>query len=473
MATRYTKLGLLAAGALVLYHVFSFIRTFLLRRQFGRRHGCQPIAKSATKDPFLGVDELRAGFRAMREHRILDEGVRRFRIYGNTHFAKELFNGFIATIEPENIKAILSLNFHDYGIGHRLAAFGPLLGAGIFDTDGEHWAASRALVRPNFNRDQVADLAAFEDLIQDLFKLLPRDGSVVDLQPLFFRYTIDSATEFLFGKSVGTLKTQQSGQDFAKAFDDSQAAVLNRMIMGPLAYIWPGRKARQSDRLCREFAQQFVDEALQAVESGKGAREAREKQKYIFSHELAWRTPDKTRILDELMNILLAGRDTTASLLSNLFFMLAKNPSVWDKIRREVADVLDGRLPTYENLRQLKYVQCCLNECKQRAGPACQGLSLTSKPFVFIPWCPKTRARHCKTPSFPSAAAKTGSHRFSCQRACMSLTMSTPCIGARISTDQTQTIFALSAGKTASCGHAGNTCRLTGARASASGSGMR
>lgn len=62
------------------------------------------------------------------------------------------------------------------------------------------------------------------------------------------------------------------------------------------------------------------------------------------------------------MNVLLAGRDTTASLLSNLFFTLAKNPTIWDKIRREVA-ILDGRAPTYEELRSLKYVQCCINEC--------------------------------------------------------------------------------------------------------------
>ncbi|RMJ25140.1 Cytochrome p450 [Aspergillus sp. HF37] len=57
------------------------------------------------------------------------------------------------------------------------------------------------------------------------------------------------------------------------------------------------------------------------------------KWKHIFSHELASRTSDKRRILDELMNVLLAGRDTTGSLLGNLFFMLAKNPVIWEKLR--------------------------------------------------------------------------------------------------------------------------------------------
>lgn len=64
------------------------------------------------------------------------------------------------------------------------------------------------------------------------------------------------------------------------------------------------------------------------------------------------------------MNVLLAGRDTTASLLSNLFFMLGKHSDIWGKLRAEVA-VLQGRIPTYEELQSLKYVQWCINECKK------------------------------------------------------------------------------------------------------------
>lgn len=311
-------------------------------------------------------------YRALRQHKILEMSCDRYNSHGHTLAAKELLHSLILTIEPQNLKTILSTNFQDYGIGHRLRAFGPLLGKGIFDTDGDHWASSRALMRPNFTRDQVADLTSFETLIQDLFALLPRDGvTEVDLQDLFFRYTIDSATEFLFGQSVGSLKmTDPSELGFAQAFNRALNAIIIRATLGPLSMFYRDRKADECNRICRDFAMRFVEEALHAVESGKGFSERdrrpdTKRQKYIFSHELAWRTPDKHRILDELMNILLAGRDTTASLLSNLFFMLAKHPAIWDKLRREVAG-LHGRIPTYEELRGLKYVQCCINECKNR-----------------------------------------------------------------------------------------------------------
>lgn len=343
---------------------FFCIRRIVIQYQFAKKHGCKPIARSFSKDPFLGLDTLPTTLRALRDHRMLDTAWKNYHIYGNTYRLKELDKNLILTIEPENIKTILSLNFNDYGISHRLEAFKPLLGQGIFTTDGDHWAASRAIIRPSFNRDQVADLAAFERLFQDLLPLLPRDGMTdVDLQPLFFCYTIDSATEFLFGRSAGTLKTTGSEHEFAQAFHRAQQAIVTRGTLGPLRYFWKNRDAEECNRLCRDFAQQYVNEAFNAVSDEKEKEFGDEAPKYVFAHELASRTSDSVRVLDELMNVLVAGRDTTASLLSNMFFVLAKNPGIWEKLRREVSS-LDGRPPTYEELRNLEYVQHCINECK-------------------------------------------------------------------------------------------------------------
>lgn len=357
-------LAVLALGAIT----FRAIKQYWHRRQFAGAHGCQPVVFSLSKDPFFGLDLLPGTLRAIRENRILTRSLENFKLHGNTFRVKELHTSAILTIEPENIKTVLSLNFKDYRLGYRLGAFKPLLGEGIFDTDGDHWAASRALIRPSFNRDQVADLTSFEELTQDLFALLPRDGTtVVDLQDLFFRYTIDSATEFLFGKSVGTLKTSEPDAGFADSFYYAQKAIMMRGMLGPvLGRIFRDKKAEECNRVCRDFVQRFVDDAIDAVRDKKtetGNSFEGVPQKRIFSHELAARTSDRTRIQDELMNVLLAGRDTTASLLSNLFFVLAKNPPIWERLRREVA-FLDGRPPTYEELNDMKYVQCCMNECK-------------------------------------------------------------------------------------------------------------
>ncbi|KAL4748019.1 cytochrome P450 [Aspergillus terricola var. indicus] len=116
---------------------------FLSRRQFARRHGCQPVAKCSSKSPFLGLDTIPGTIRAVKGHRILQRGCELFRQYGNTFTFKELHRRAVLTIVPQNIKTILSLSFA---------------------------------------RDQVADLSLLEGLTQDLFVLLPRDGRTIDLQ---------------------------------------------------------------------------------------------------------------------------------------------------------------------------------------------------------------------------------------------------------------------------------------------------
>lgn len=362
-------LSLLLAAVVAIAFVARLVRRFLHHRRFGRLYGCQPVARSYNKEPLLGLDKLPQTILAVQQHRVLQLGSELFKLLGNTFTVKELHRQAIVTVEPENIKTVLSLKFQDYGISHRLEAFKPLLGLGIFDSDGDHWASSRALIRPSFSRDQVADLTTLEKLIQDLFSLLPRDGTTeVDLSEFFFRYTMDSATEFLFGRSVNSLTEVQTEFGFAQAFHYAQNAIITRGTLGPLNIFYRDGHADKCNRICRQFAQRFVEQAFQVVEGGQTARGEGPKtspgrERRVFSHEMALRTADRHRVLDELMNVLLAGRDTTASLLSNLFFMLAKNASVWDKVRREVAG-LQGRPPTYEELRSLRYVHCCINECE-------------------------------------------------------------------------------------------------------------
>lgn len=75
--------------------------------------------------------------------------------YGWTFEQSVLGRSGISTIEPENLKALLATQFNDFCLGTREREFGPLLGQGIFTLDGAGWSHSRALLRPQFTRDQV------------------------------------------------------------------------------------------------------------------------------------------------------------------------------------------------------------------------------------------------------------------------------------------------------------------------------
>ncbi|KAF2425269.1 cytochrome P450 [Tothia fuscella] len=362
-----TILAVAVAATLFVSYSYKQITLYLSRRKFANENGCKPLRNYyPLKDPVFGIDNIIANVKAAKKSRLLARSYGNFNKYGDTFGSKLFAQKIILTREPQNVKTILSLRFKDFGIGSRETALGPLLGQGIFTMDGAFWQHSRAMIRPNFARDQVADLEAFERHIQDLWKLIPRDGSTVDLQELFFRFTIDSATEFLFGESTDTLKETKSGgldgARFATAFNDAQDACAMNTRLGPLRHFNSNPKGKEAMKFCHEFVGQFVDKAIQFREQLDLEKQDETEEKYVFLHQLAKDTMDKKRLQDELLNVLLAGRDTTASLLSNMWFMLAKQPEIFAKLRQEVEETLNGELPTYDVLRSMKYLKFCMNE---------------------------------------------------------------------------------------------------------------
>lgn len=238
--------------------------------------------------------------------------------------------------------------------------------AGIFTTDGAEWARSREMLRPNFVRSQVGDLATFETHIGHLIAAVPKDGSTVDLSELFFRLTMDSATEFLFGESTDTL-SKSSLEGFAGAFNRCQEHVADTGRTGMFAKFMPENKQFKRDRqLVYDMVDHYVDKGLAKRNDPKQSAATTDEKstgRYVFIDELVRQTSDRVQIRSELLNILLAGRDTTASLLTNVFFILSHNPHIWSKLQSEIRTALpDDSRPTFEQLKNMKYLKAILNE---------------------------------------------------------------------------------------------------------------
>lgn len=376
------------AGALLTYLIFSRIQLYLNRRQFIKQHGCEPCPKRYNKDPILGWDVLKENISNQKARKMLSGNQARFQGLGtNTFLTRMLYQPWIATCEPENIKTILALKFKDYSFGNRYHAFSPLLGDGIFNSDGEKWANSRHLLRPNFARDQIGDLEAFERHFKLMLKKIPADGRTVDLQNLFFQLTIDSATEFLFNHSTNSLRMSEGDTNnedaiFARAFNFAQDDIITRLRWSIFNFLRTNKEGEDALKICHAYVDKFVDQAIREHQAEKASGKV-DDDRYVFIKELVKQTHDKVRIRNELINILLAGRDTTASLLSNMFFQLAHRPEIWARLREEIAP-LEGRMPTYEELRNLKYLKWCLNE-SLRLHPVVPSNSRFAIKDTFLP----------------------------------------------------------------------------------------
>jgi cytochrome P450 len=99
------------------------------------------------------------------------------------------------------------------GFGPRRDIAFPMLGDGIFTQEGSPWKHSRELVRPQFVHKQYKNLEVFREAVNDFLDAIPKDSEVIDLQPFFFRFTLDTTTTFLFGESAKALRQPVSANE--------------------------------------------------------------------------------------------------------------------------------------------------------------------------------------------------------------------------------------------------------------------
>ena len=130
---------------------------------------------------------------------------------------------------------------------------------------------------------------------------------------------------------------------------------MTRFRLGALWWTYYNPSWKPSLDILNKFIQRFVERALRLGPL--------EKTSCNFVEDLAEFTQDPKDLRDQLVNILLAGRDTTAATLSFLFYELAYHPEIYARLRAEVLRTLqtDGQL-TYGNLKSMKYLQHCINE---------------------------------------------------------------------------------------------------------------
>lgn len=217
--------------------------------------------------------------------------------------------------------------------------------------------------------------------ITKMMDLIPKDGSTFDIQRLFFLLTMDSATHFLFGESVGSMRTSTessllekstvgNAQGFAEAFNRAQEYLVSRSRAMAFYWLVNPKEFREANQLVHEVVDHYVRLALEA----KRHPEKKESGRYIFAEALAEDTDDPRVIRDNMLNILLAGRDTTASLLSSAFFYLARHPNVWTRLRQTIVDEFgDAKHPngkiTHARLKDTPYLRYFLNEGEQYPPP--------------------------------------------------------------------------------------------------------
>lgn len=183
----YNAINVVLALLCMLVTYFVWQRQKSLTSTLSRLNKCLPPPQLPQLDPVFGLSLFFKRVKALSENRYLPTLQERYAKMGWTYGSLSFGTRVICSIEPENLKTAWVTKFEDWGVqSNRLPALGPFVGHGFLTTDGPEWEHSRALLKPSLRRAHISNLEPFERSLQQMISKIPKDGSTIDMQALFF-----------------------------------------------------------------------------------------------------------------------------------------------------------------------------------------------------------------------------------------------------------------------------------------------
>ncbi|KDR66458.1 hypothetical protein GALMADRAFT_259236 [Galerina marginata CBS 339.88] len=327
--------------------------------------------------------------------------------YGNVYQVDLVTNQILYTTEPDHVKAVLATQFDSFDKGAIFhSQMDSLLGTGVFNSDGPMWKFRRAITRPFFTRERISDFEIYDrncDLALKEAKKRLSEGYPIDFQDLVARFTLDSAAEFLFGGDVGSLSAgipyppAHVAKNPPSFYNHPSTAFVNAFMQGlvfaamrtGMGAEWPLAEFTR-DRVAplRKVVDKFTEPLMQAALDQRerelsGKVKPTDDEETLLAH-LVKQTQDPKILKDELINLLVAGRDTTMCLLAFSLYMLAEHPDIETRLRQEIFEkVGPTESPGYEQMREMKYMRAFLNEVLRLYPPVPVDSRTTNSPVVL------------------------------------------------------------------------------------------
>jgi cytochrome P450 len=273
---------------------------------------------------------------------------------------------------PDHAKHVLADNASNYhkGIG-LVEARRRILGDGLLTSEDEVWKQQRRIMQPAFRRDR---LAGFTSAVTDAghtltSRLSARVGQTVDLSEEMTRLTMSVLGKSLLAADLSPLRT------LGPAFEVAQAQAMFEMVTLGAIPVWLPLPRNHRFRRAKRQLEEAV-ETLVAGRAHAGGRDGTDLLSMLAGAYSGERDAGKrwSVMRDELITILLAGHETTASTLSWTWYLLSGHPEAAATLHAEAVEVLGDRTPSHEDLARLPYTTTVIQEA-MRLYPPVWGLT--------------------------------------------------------------------------------------------------
>ncbi|HVS76765.1 MAG TPA: cytochrome P450 [Steroidobacteraceae bacterium] len=254
---------------------------------------------------------------------------------------------------PDDVKRVLVSNHRNYTKGLGLDRVRILLGKGIMTSEGELWTRQRYMMQPLFHRRVITQFAEVigtaNSQLLERWEALARRGEPVNLTDEMSSLTLDIVLRAIFGRDLERMSAELGGNPFDVVTKEQ------------------GRNL--------QFAFKF--RSLTKLVAGLIERRRREKAEHLDYVAMLMGARDKDsgepmperQLIDEILTLVVAGHETTASGLNWTWYLLSQHPQVEARLHAELDAAPDESAPSLAQMEQLAYTQQVINEALRLYPP--------------------------------------------------------------------------------------------------------
>lgn len=279
---------------------------------------------------------------------LLDWLRQQFNRFGDIYSASIYGATVYVVSAPEYVEHVLLQNWQNYVKGLAIKRIGLLLGKGLMVSEGEFWINQRRMVQPAFHRKAIGALsgvisAANRELLIT-WEHAAKEKSTVNITRDISRTVLQVTLRSIFGEDYESVAPH-----FNILSDQPERSLEFADAFRPLADIVI-RLAGQR-RNANRIATDILGVLMQARDRVGG--------QLMSDRQLA----------REIVTLVVAGHETTASVLNWTWYLLSQHPSADEKLSREINELLKGEIPQLDDLPRFAYTRQVLEEVMRLYPP--------------------------------------------------------------------------------------------------------
>ncbi|XP_050545533.1 cytochrome P450 4c21-like isoform X2 [Daktulosphaira vitifoliae] len=305
-----------------------------------------------------------------------------FRRFGKSTFKIWILdNLYIFPTKPEDIEIILNNTMLFKKSNDYLVLKESIMSQGIFSSEKYHkWKTNRKMVATGFN---FSIIKSFIPIFYEEAMIL---GNILYKRRNFYTHecevskSVSMATMEMIGRTAFGVKfnaQHNSNHEFVSHFKIIQKAwayrILHPWFLNKTLFKMSSVKQKhdKSQRIIFDFIDNLLKKKQAEMNEKKNNYDLEnvndcKKTKTLIEILLENENMKHTQIRQEAITVIIGGQDTTAFTNSCILFMLAHHQDVQDNVFEEISTIFSSgdpdRIPTYEDLQQMKYLECVIKE---------------------------------------------------------------------------------------------------------------